>query len=93
VNTAHSPARSDPWQPPTPEELSGLLPGYEITALLGRGGMGAVYKGIQLSLDREVAIKLLPPDLGADPDFQARFRREAKSMAKLNHPNIVQIFD
>jgi len=93
VNTAHSPARPDPWQPPTPEELSGLLPGYEITALLGRGGMGAVYKGIQLSLDREVAIKLLPPDLGADPDFQARFRREAKSMAKLNHPNIVQIFD
>ena len=93
MNTSHSSARPDPWQPPTPEELSGLLPGYEITALLGRGGMGAVYKGTQLSLDREVAIKLLPPDLGADPDFQARFRREAKSMAKLNHPNIVQIFD
>jgi len=69
------------------------LPGYRIHSLLGRGGMGAVYEGEQISLDRRVAIKLLPAELGADPEFQARFRREAKSMAKLNHPNIVQIYD
>ena len=81
------------WEPPLPEELGDLMPGYEILGLLGRGGMGAVYKGIQQSLDREVAIKLLPPELGRDPEFEARFRREAKSMAMLNHPNIVQIFD
>ncbi len=81
------------WTPPLPEELEPLMPGYKITAVLGRGGMGAVYRGIQESLEREVAIKLLPPELGQDPEFAARFRREAKSMAKLNHPNIVQIHD
>lgn len=81
------------WEPPLPDEFSELLDGYEVTAILGRGGMGAVYRGIQSSLDREVAIKLLPPELGADPEFEARFRREAKAMARLNHPSIVQIYD
>ncbi len=81
------------WSAPSPRELSLLLHGYEVLALLGCGGMGAVYQARQLSLDRFVAIKLLPPDLGSDPEFEARFRREAKSMAKLNHPNIVQIYD
>ncbi len=81
------------WEPPLPEELEPLLPGFQITGLLGRGGMGAVYRGVQQSLEREVAIKLLPPELSADPEFEARFKREAKSMAKLNHPNIVQIYD
>ncbi|MCC6881202.1 MAG: protein kinase, partial [Verrucomicrobiales bacterium] len=70
-----------------------MLDGYRITALLGRGGMGAVYRGVQISLEREVAIKILPPELGGDPEFQARFKREAKSMARLNHPSIVQIYD
>ncbi|MCB1062268.1 MAG: serine/threonine protein kinase [Verrucomicrobiae bacterium] len=81
------------WEPPLPDEVSAMLPGYEVTGVLGRGGMGAVYRGIQSSLDRPVAIKLLPPELGIDPEFEARFRREAKSMARLNHPNIVQIYD
>ncbi len=75
------------WVPPLPEELAPLMPGYEITSVLGRGGMGAVYRAWQTGLEREVAIKLLPPELGADPEFEARFKREAKSMAKLNHPN------
>ncbi|MEM9281947.1 MAG: bifunctional serine/threonine-protein kinase/formylglycine-generating enzyme family protein [Verrucomicrobiota bacterium] len=81
------------WVPPLPEELAPLLSGYTIISLLGRGGMGAVYRGLQDSLEREVAIKLLPPELGQNPEFEARFQREAKSMAKLNHPNIVQIYD
>lgn len=85
-------ASSRPWPPP-PEELAGALPGYEITALLGRGGMSAVYKGVQTSLEREVAIKLLAPKLSADPEFEIRFHREAKAMARLNHPNIVQVYD
>ena len=81
------------WQPPPPEELNPLMDGYEILQLIGRGGMGAVYKGIQTNLDREVAIKLLPPELGKNPEFEARFKREARAMAKLNHPNIVQVHD
>ncbi len=58
---AHSPPRRTAWQPPTPEELQARLPQYEIKELLGHGGMGAVYKGWQRSLDRFVAIKILPP--------------------------------
>ena len=81
------------WEPPLPEELAPLMTGYDILDVLGRGGMGAVYKGIQKNLDRLVAIKLLPPELGENPEFEARFKREAKSMAQLNHPNIVQIYD
>ncbi len=86
------PVSPSAWPPP-PEALAGVLPGYEITALLGRGGMSAVYKGIQTSLERDVAIKLLSPELSADPEFEVRFHREAKAMARLNHPHIVQIYD
>lgn len=82
-----------PWVPPPPEELNPLMPGYDITRLLGRGGMGAVYHAIQNNLEREVAIKLLPPELSENPEFEVRFKGEAKSMAQLNHTNIVQIFD
>ena len=70
-----------------------MLEGYEVTSVLGRGGMGAVYRGMQLNLERPVAIKLLPPELGASAEFRERFRREAKAMAQLNHPHIVQIYD
>ncbi|MDF1814178.1 MAG: serine/threonine-protein kinase [Verrucomicrobiales bacterium] len=87
------PGAGGTWIPPQPGELEKCMPGYSITSLLGRGGMGAVYRGVQQSLDREVAIKLLPPELSANPQFSARFQREAKAMAKLNHPNIVQIYD
>lgn len=81
------------WEPPAAADLAAMMPGFEIVELLGRGGMGAVYKAIQKDLEREVAIKLLPPELGENPEFEARFRREAKSMAQLNHPNIVQVYD
>lgn len=66
---------------------------YLIEAELGRGGMGVVYRAHQPSLERTVAIKLLSTDLIGDPDGVRRFRLEAKSVAKLNHPNIVQVYD
>jgi serine/threonine protein kinase/formylglycine-generating enzyme required for sulfatase activity len=82
------------WQPPTPEELQVLLPQYEITALIGRGGMGAVYRGNQASLDRPVAIKILPPGLEqVDATYGERFRNEALAMGRLNHPGLVGVFD
>lgn len=82
------------WEPPTPEALQALMPGYIIDKLLGRGGMGAVYHGIQIRLDRPVAIKILPPGLEErDPAFTERFKNEARLMAKLVHPDIVTVFD
>lgn len=79
--------------PPTVAELAPLLPQMEILELLGQGGMGAVYKARQRGLDRLVAVKILPPDLGGIPGFADRFTREARALAKLNHPNIVSVFD
>ena len=86
---------SDPIQfdPPEPSELSKLLDGYEVTSLIATGGMGAVYKATQLSLDRPVAIKLLPEEFGEDPSFRNQFQAEARSMAKLNHVNLIGIYD
>ncbi len=65
---------------------------YEITGLLGRGGMGEVHRARDTKLGREVALKFLPDDLAADPERLARFRREAKVLASLHHPNIAGIF-
>src|SRR6202790_306505 len=65
---------------------------YEILAPLGAGGMGEVYKARDIKLDREVAIKVLPTALARDPERLARFEREAKVLASLNHPNIAQIY-
>src|SRR5713226_5870665 len=65
---------------------------YKITAKLGEGGMGAVYRATDTKLDREVAIKILPDALAQNPDRLARFEREAKVLASLNHPNIAQIY-
>jgi serine/threonine protein kinase/formylglycine-generating enzyme required for sulfatase activity len=85
---------SGPWQPPSAEELQKLLPQYEITALLGRGGMGAVYKGTQIALDRPVAIKILSNTLEeADASFAERFKNEARALGKLSHPGIVGVYD
>ncbi|HBJ85227.1 MAG TPA: hypothetical protein DDZ88_15410, partial [Verrucomicrobiales bacterium] len=82
------------WMPPTPEHLQEMLPTYEILAILGQGGMGAVYKGRQKSLDRIVAIKILPPEAGEDDmQFVERFKNEARTMAKMNHPAIVHVYD
>jgi len=79
--------------PPRPEELAPRFPQLEILELLGQGGMGAVYKARQPGLDRTVALKILPPGLGADPTFAERFTREARSLARLSHPNIVAVYD
>jgi phage shock protein PspC (stress-responsive transcriptional regulator) len=87
--------RSTPsgWTPPAPAELSGLIPNLEIEELLGVGGMGAVYRARQVHLDRPVALKLLAPELAADPTFVARFQREARVLARLDHPHIVRLHD
>src|SRR6185503_8784371 len=64
---------------------------YQIVALLGAGGMGAVYRATDTKLNRDVAIKVLPDALANDPDYLARFTREAQLLASLNHPNIAII--
>ncbi len=66
---------------------------YEIVAPLGRGGMGEVYRARDARLDREVAVKVLPPGVATDADRRQRFEREAKAIAALSHPNILAIFD
>jgi Tol biopolymer transport system component/predicted Ser/Thr protein kinase len=65
---------------------------YRITAKLGEGGMGAVYRATDTKLNREVAIKILPDALAADPDYVARFTREAQILAGLNHPHIAAVY-
>jgi len=66
---------------------------YEIVSRLGAGGMGEVWRARDLRLGREVAIKVLPPELAADPERRRRFEREARAMAALSHPNVVEIHD
>jgi eukaryotic-like serine/threonine-protein kinase len=66
---------------------------YELSGLLGRGGMAEVREGHDLRLGRRVAVKRLRTDLASDSTFQARFRREAQSAASLNHPSIVAVYD
>ncbi|HEX4713905.1 MAG TPA: serine/threonine-protein kinase [Ktedonobacteraceae bacterium] len=75
-------------------ELAGQsLGGYLLEEELGRGSMGMVYRGKQVALGREVAVKILPQSITQDPSYVARFIREAQIIAGLNHPNIVQIYD
>ena len=69
------------------------FPGFEVLSVVGQGGMGVVYKALQKSLGRTVALKVLSPELSADPDFVDRFTREAQALAQLNHPNIVTVYD
>lgn len=78
-----------------PEALIGriLAQNFRIESLLGAGGMGAVYRGRQLSVDRDVAIKILKPDYADDPATIARFKLEAMLLGKLNHRNIVQVIE
>ena len=64
---------------------------YEIVSALGSGGMGEVYRATDTNLKRQVAIKVLPQTVGADPERLARFQREAEVLAALNHPNIAHI--
>src|SRR5487761_1125719 len=92
-NLAETAPRGSRFTAPTPEELARYFPQFEILELLGQGGMGAVYKARQPSLDRLVAIKILPSEVAGDPSFAERFSREARALARLNHPNIVGIYD
>src|SRR6266700_4231950 len=82
-----------PFQPPTIEEMARLFPQLEILELVGKGGMGAVYKARQPALDRFVALKILPPQAASGPGFPERFSREARALAKLAHPNIVAVHE
>jgi len=78
---------------PEPAQLAAQFPQLEIIELLGMGGMGMVYKARQPRLDRIVALKILPVESQQHPSFAERFGREAKALAKLNHPGIVNIYD
>jgi tRNA A-37 threonylcarbamoyl transferase component Bud32 len=78
---------------PTIERIATAFPQLEIIELIGRGGMGFVFKARQPRLDRFVALKLLPDKLARDPHFAERFNREGRFLARLNHPNIVSVFD
>lgn len=82
-----------PFDVPSVEEMAALLPQYAFEKLAAFGGMGAVYKARQQSLDRPVAIKILPPEFGAEPEFADRFKAEARAMARLNHTHIVAVYD
>jgi tRNA A-37 threonylcarbamoyl transferase component Bud32 len=81
------------FQPAEVAELNAAFPQFEFVDLLGRGGMGTVYKARQKDLDRVVAVKVLPKELANAPGFAERFTREAKALAKLNHPHIVTVHD
>ena len=82
-------------QPALPQEGAALprVPGYEVEAVLGRGGMGVVYRARHLRLNRVVALKMALDDAYAGPLEQERFQREAEAVAGLRHPNVVQVYD
>jgi tRNA A-37 threonylcarbamoyl transferase component Bud32 len=86
-------AKVAPFDPPPPAALAPLFPQLEIIALIGRGGMGAVYRARQPKLDRTVALKILPPQAGREAGFAERFTREARALARLSHPNIVAVHE
>jgi eukaryotic-like serine/threonine-protein kinase len=90
-NSPRTPShREDSGPVNTQRVLSGR---YELGELIGRGGMADVFRGTDTRLGRTVAVKLLRPDLARDPQFQARFKREAQAVAALNHPSIVAVYD
>lgn len=78
---------------PSVDELQARIPQLQILHAIGRGGMGAVYKALQRDLDRFVAVKVLRPDLAGEPVLADRFVREARNLARLDHPHIVKIHD
>ena len=87
------PGKRQPAAAPSPEEIAAFFPELEILGLLGRGGMGAVYRARQRHLDRLVALKILPLAVGRHSSFAERFAREAQALAKLNHPRIVTLYE
>ena len=85
--------QSTDWEPPLAEDLEQLFPGYHDFKFIDRGGMGAVYSAVQKSLERRVAIKILPPEISLDEAFVDRFHQEARLLARLQHPHIVAVYD
>jgi len=83
----------EPFTPPSTEELDALIPGYKFLQFIERGGMGAVYKAVQKSLNRTVAVKLLPQVHRNKESFAERFKREAHALAQLSHPHIIGVHD
>ncbi len=81
------------FRAPIIEEVEALFPAYDVHALIACGGMGAVYQATQRSLERAVAIKILPREFSTDEAFRTGFEAEAKAMAKLNHPNLIGVYD
>jgi tRNA A-37 threonylcarbamoyl transferase component Bud32 len=86
-------AADELFVPPEVAEMAAKFPQLEIIELIGRGGMGAVYKARQPALDRFVALKILSPRIADSPGFAERFNREAQALARLAHPNIVAVHD
>ena len=82
-----------PFKAPSLEAMSALLPAFDFTNLIASDEFGAVYMAQQRSLERNVAIKILAPGFSENPEFQTRFESTARSMAKLNHPNLISVFD
>ena len=75
-------------------DIGAVLGGrYRLVELLGQGGMATIYRARDAQLERDVAVKILRPEYGADPDFNERFRHEAQAAASLNHPNVVAVYD
>ncbi len=91
THTWHQAAAAGPIMKPA--QVDELFPELEVLDIVGHGGMGVVYKARQKNLGREVALKLLSSQLMDDPAFAERFSREARAMAKMNHPNIIAIYD
>jgi predicted Ser/Thr protein kinase len=91
--------QAKPAPPPPPPPEAGVappkpeIPGYDMLELLGRGGMGEVWRARQQSLNRIVAVKVLSPTLAVEPDFVRRFERESSALATIAHPNVVTVFD
>ncbi len=77
----------------TPDLIGQVMGNYRIESLLGSGGMGRVFRGVHVLLNRPAAIKVMHDHLASDFGFQARFVQEAKAAAALTHPNIIQIYD
>ena len=78
---------------PLPEDLELIFPEFTVKRLIGRGGMGAVYEAFQEELERTAALKILPQQTAQDLEFRERFRQEATTLAQLDHPHIVRLFD
>ena len=73
--------------------IGSVLAGYRIEGLAGEGGMGRVYRATQIGLNRQVALKLIMPELATEPDFRARFERESRLTASIEHPNVIPVYE